>query len=68
MKKLEHGDLMTIEEFAECCECKGFIDWDGNGRFCDPDGTNQEEQTIYPSEYLAGIVKTNKKHIVWFNR
>lgn len=66
------GDLMTVEEWEEGCECGMFIDYDGYGHFCNPE-TNQLEDDleVYPSDrdtlrYKAQRVQWS--HILWFNR
>jgi hypothetical protein len=27
----EYSDVMTVKDFIACCECHGFIDYDGYG-------------------------------------
>jgi hypothetical protein len=61
-------DIMTIEEFKECCESSCFTDYGGYGYFCDQDGSNKEGEMIYPSAFLAKDYETQKTHIIWFNR
>jgi len=59
-----YGNLMTVEEFKECCEGGGFIDYDGFGNPV-KDG-KASNQRIYPSE--RGFIPKDATHIVWFNR
>jgi len=67
MKKLsEFGDLMTLQDFKECCECGGFIDYDGYGYYSD--GKMQSDIAIYPSDIMSGKYRKDFSHVVWFNR
>lgn len=66
------GDLMTIEEWEDGCECGLFINYDGYGFFCNPE-TNQMEDDIdvYPSDRDTLSYKAQRvqwTHILWFNR
>lgn len=55
---------MTIKEFNERCDKKGFIDYDG---FCYPVKDNKHAMLqIYPSE--RHLIPDDATHIVWFNR
>jgi len=70
-KQLELGYLMTLEEFKESCKSKCLIDYDGSGNFSDSEGNISEEDKhihVYPSAFLKNKYKTDKKHIVWYNR
>jgi len=67
---MENGDIFTIEEFRECCKSKLFIDSDGVGYY----GTIEEgifletKEKAIPSHILDGVVKSNKTHIIWYNK
>ena len=78
------GDFMTIESFIACCECGGFIDYDGFGYYATE--TQQSDKVVRPS-FVTGRTKafnpdTEKfymkevkenidesfTHVVWYNR
>ncbi len=66
------GDLMTIEEWEECCEDGLFIDYDGYGHFCNA-ATNQLDDSVdvYPSDRGTLSYKAQRvqwTHIQWYNR
>ena len=64
-----YGDLMTVEEFKENCECGGFTDYDGFGhpaRIETLKDGKASKQRIYPSE--RNLIPNDATHIVWFNR
>ena len=76
--KISNGDLMTLEEFSGCCECGGFIDYDGFGDFVI---TKNDELfvmndteckiVVQPSSYkelLETLTDYNITHILWYNR
>lgn len=69
------GDVMTVEEFKECVDCGGFIDYDGNGYFVTGgDGKKRmwRSPTVYPSEvksdFLEACQKASITHVIWFNK
>lgn len=67
MKPLDKiGDHMTMKEFVECCECGGFIDYDGYGYYA----TEKEmtDKVIIPSEVMKGEHDNSYSHVVWYNR
>ena len=78
MKIPKYGDLMTMEEFIEACDCRCFIDYDGFGKYSD--GIEMSDFHIYPSDVTSvdrkgccsgpsGELLTEKySHVVWFNR
>lgn len=69
MKKHEknnYGDLMTFDEFKECCESGGFIDYDGSGNYATAD--EESNITINPSDIEEGVYRTDFTHVMWYNR
>jgi len=62
----DYGDVMPLEEFIECCETGGFIDYDGHGRYVkDGQATNIY---VYPSDVKHGAIRKEFDKIIWFNR
>jgi len=77
----DYGDVMTIEDFTECCNSGGFIDYDGHGCYAvspcgvtefDKEPCNDElvmsELRIRPSDVMSKKVDKRFSHVVWFNR
>lgn len=66
--KPEYGDLMTLEDFIECCECGGFIDYDGSGYYSD--GQKESNISTWPSMIRDGFIINNPNftHIIWYNK
>jgi hypothetical protein len=60
------NDIMSLEEFIQCCNDGGFIDYDGYGRYME-DGM-ETDITIYPSDVKHNSIRTEFKEIIWFNR
>lgn len=67
-KEAEFADLMTIEEFQECCESGGFIDDDGFGLYSD--GKRESNIGAYPSMFEAGLIARRPEftHVSWYNK
>jgi hypothetical protein len=59
-------DVMTIEDFIECCNDGGFIDYDGSGTYLGEEGLSNID--IYPSDVDHDMVRKDFKKIVWYNR
>ena len=62
-----YGNHMTIDDFVQCCEAKGFIDYDGYGRLA----TEKKESSIEirPSNCRKALTANPwATHIMWFNR
>ncbi len=60
----DDGDLMTVSEFLDCCNCGGFIDYDGFGN---PVKDNLlMDKLIYPSRLFD--IPEDATHIFWYNR
>lgn len=74
MKKIpedHYGDLMTLEEFVGCCECGGFINYDGFGVFATED--EMSDIQVVPTDITVEKIHENGKfskftHVVWYNR
>lgn len=62
----KYGDLMTLQEFIECCECGGFIDYDGSGNYST--ATEMSDKEVVPSDITNGIIDYSYSHVVWFNK
>jgi hypothetical protein len=73
------GNLIPLDEWKECCEDGGFIDYDGYGSAVDEnykiieiaDGMDYEGNHIWPSDYtvLGGAkIPIETKYILWYNR
>jgi hypothetical protein len=62
----EYGDVMDLEDFIECCEDGGFIDYDGSGNYATED--KMTDITIYPSDITSGNYRKDFPKIVWFNK
>lgn len=67
------GDLMTVKEFKEACECNALMDYDGmgdlvkDGEIVTPlDGDGLMPQWIYPSE--CDSIPDGITHILWYNK
>lgn len=64
----EWGDLMTIDEFIDCCEYGGFIDSDGSGYYA----SDKHESNIpaIPSMIKSGMIvrRDGLTHVVWYNK
>lgn len=60
------GDQMTLQQFIECVEGGGFIDYDGSGTYV-KDG-KLTNITILPSDIKHGAIRKEFREIVWYNR
>ena len=63
------GHLMEINEWKECCDDGGFIDYDGCGDLVDSN-YHLLGMTRKPSDYTNNIreIPENAKYILWYNR
>jgi hypothetical protein len=61
----DYGDHMTLAHFIECCECHGFIDYDGWGYYATE--TDMSNVVVHPSD-TSGKINRNFSHVVWFNK
>lgn len=62
-----YGKLYNYQEFKECCECRGFIDYDGYG-FPSNGEKMDMDMRIKPSKFLQGWYGEKFTHVVWLNR
>ena len=80
----KYGDLMTLDNFIECCQTGGFIDYDGHGYYAMKD--KMSDKLILPShitgrrddfDFDTGKFKKIEvpinidrsfTHVVWFNK
>jgi len=65
-QRVEGGNLFTVEEFLECVQSGGFIDYDGFGKYYD--GKKTVDGLVFPSEVVKNGLKPGFTHIVWYNR
>lgn len=68
-----YGDHMTLQDWKECVECGGFIDYDGDGDFATE--TQCSNMSVSPSDYWTGKEQDPEwnppswaTHIVWYNK
>jgi hypothetical protein len=64
------GHLMKLDEWKECCDEGGFIDYDGYGDTIDSE-YNLIGNIVKPSDYtkLGGKkIPIDTKYILWYNR
>jgi len=62
----DYGDHMTMEEWLECVECGGFIDYDGSGNYAT--ATQMSDKEVVPSDVKKGSIDKSFTHVVWFNK
>jgi len=62
----DYGDVMALEDFVECCEDGGFIDYDGHGYYATED--KMTDILINPSDITEGDYRKEFPQIVWFNK
>ena len=61
------GDLITVEEFKDACNCGAFIDYDGMGDLVRDNKIVKGDSTwIYPS--TIDTIPSDITHILWYNR
>lgn len=65
-KQDDIGNLMTLEDFVEACDCGGFIDYDGYGYYATAD--KQSDVVISPSDVSLELVREDFTHVKWYNR
>jgi hypothetical protein len=69
----DFGDLITVEDWLECVEQGGFIDYDGNGDLLEKVGDDFYliKADILPSMVTRGTLKDQlgeATHVMWFNK
>lgn len=62
----KYGDLMTMEEFAECVKTGMFIDDDGDGYYAFENSMTDQYADL--SLISAGQQPKEFTHVVWFNK
>jgi len=60
------GYLIPLQEWIECVQCGGFIDYDGYGELATE--TQTSNITISPSEMKRYNFPEWATHIMWYNR
>jgi len=61
-----YGDLMSLEEFIDCCQTGCFIDYDGHGYYAT--ATHESDIEVVPSDIVKGNILTKFSHVKWYNR
>lgn len=65
VSEYEYGHYMKIEDFRDCCETGGFIDYDGHGYACK--GLMLcSDISILPS--MVKHISGDADAVVWFNK
>lgn len=62
----DYGDIMTLEEFIDSCNCGGFCNYDGSGYYALE--TSCSDITIYPSDITNNKYRKDFTHVIWFNK
>jgi hypothetical protein len=62
----DYGDVMTLEDFVECCKDGGFIDYDGSGNYATED--KMTDIKVYPNDIITNMYRKDFPKVVWFNR
>jgi len=60
------GTLMPIQDFIDCVNHGGFIDYDGFGYYAT--STQESDITIIPSDVKAQMIRNDFQYVVWYNR
>lgn len=66
LSKHDKKCLMTLEHFIECCECGGFIDYDGFGLYATE--TEVSDVEVEPSDITCGDIRREFTHVCWYNK
>ena len=61
-----YGDLMPIEDFIDCVNSGGFIDYDGSGNYAT--ATQESDIAVYPSDIKKEMYRKDFSHIMWYNK
>lgn len=62
----QSGTLFTFKQFTDACRSGAFVDSDGSGLYAQADAVSNI--AIYPSDIMAGEVRLDFTHVLWFNR
>ena len=62
----DYGDHMTLEDFVDCCQSGGFIDFDGYAKYATSD--KMSDINAYPSDVADSDIDWRWTHVVWFNK
>jgi len=62
----DYGTVMSLDNFISNCECGGFINSDGFGRYVKDDKETDIE--IYPSDIKNKNLRKEFDSIVWYNK
>ena len=60
------GELLTMEEFINCCKTGALIDDDGYGNYAT--ATLVSDIIVRPSDHNNGKLKMQHTHVLWYNR
>ena len=61
-----YADVMPLNDFIDCCNSGGFIDYDGSGNYV-LDGM-ETDITIHPSDVKHGAIRWEFDSVAWYNR
>lgn len=61
-----YGTIMSLKDFVDCCNCGGFIDYDGSGNYIR--NGQMSDITIFPSDVKSNMIRKDFDEIIWFNR
>ena len=61
-----YGDVMSLEEFVDCCRSGGFIDYDGYGKYVK--AHQETDIKIHPSDVKHNSIRKDFDTIIWYNR
>lgn len=63
-----YGDIYSFDDFSDCVECGGFIDYDGQGIFIDNNTGERLKAVRCNVDWLKKNKPENSDYIMWFNR
>lgn len=63
----DYGDLFTLKEFIDQCLYGCFTDDDGSGYYSDGEIYFAGEPAN-PSDLVAGHIRKDRSHVMWFNK
>lgn len=64
----DYCELMTKEDWIACCDCGGYVDYDGIGYLVKvvDDEARMSNTPIFPS--IRNQIPEDCTHVAWFNR
>lgn len=64
----EYGDIIEINEFASCVECRAFTNNDGSGYILLNNGAFVDQHSLGVQELASLKYHPNVSSIIWFNK